>query len=101
MPFFRVIIQGTGIHIPDPDGEEPSKGFYVTRSVRAESAEAAGRRACEMVCRDWTSERYVSFNEGEPPILTVDSIYASNLLEHLRFKNKGGHAFYAADTNST
>ena len=100
MPFFRVILHGTGIRIPDSEGDAPSVGFYVTRSVRAESAEAAGRRACEMVFRDWTSESYAPFNEGEPPLLTVDSVYGSSLLEHLRFKNKGGHAFYPPDSNA-
>lgn len=100
MPFFRVIVHCTGIQIPDPDGEAPSIGFYVTRSVRAKSAEAAGERACEMVFRDWTSARYAPFSEGGSPVLTVDSVYASSLLEHLRFKNKGGHAFYPPDSNA-
>jgi hypothetical protein len=100
VPFFRVILHGTGIQIPDADGEPPSVGFYVTRSVRAASAQAAGKRACEMVFRDWTSERYAPFNHGEPPVLTVDSVYASNLLEHLRFRNKGGHAFYPSESNA-
>ena len=99
MPFFRVVLHGTGIQIPDPDGEAPSIGFYVTRSVRAESADAAGRLASDMVLRDWRSS-YAPFNEAGPPVLTVDSVYASSLLKHLRFKNKGGHAFYPPDSNA-
>jgi hypothetical protein len=100
MPFFRVVLQGTGIRIPDPEDEAPSVGFYVTRSVRAQSAEAAGRRACEMVLRDWTSGKYVFHNEGTPPTLSVDSVYASTVFEHLRFKNRGGHAFYPQETTA-
>ncbi|HKP04217.1 MAG TPA: hypothetical protein VJU77_12765 [Chthoniobacterales bacterium] len=95
-----MILHGTGIRVPDPEGEAPSTGFYVTRSVRAASAEAAEGRAREMVLRDWTSGKYATHYEGDPPALSVDSVYASTLLEHLRFKNRGGHAFYPPDSNT-
>ena len=73
MPFFRVMLSGTGISLPCEEGSAPIVGFYTTRDVYASSIEQAVRKATDLVLKHWLpGGNYAAANEGAVPTITLD-----------------------------
>jgi hypothetical protein len=102
--FFRVVLDGTGTDIPAEENGPSIIGFFTTRLVRAATTIEAEKKAKGMVLNEWSSGRYAKANKGSLPVVSVESVEKSNLLESLRFKNKG-YSFYMEEqkeeTNKT
>lgn len=96
MPYFCVILHGTGILLESEDASPPIIGFYTTRTVSAVSAEEAVEKARRAVRALWASGEYHALNKGALPVLTVDTVKQVSLWQFLRSPNKG-HTFYAIE----
>jgi hypothetical protein len=93
MPFFRVVLHGTGIRFMIAGSAKPAIGFYTSRRVRAGSAEEAIAKARRSVSALWTREDYVRANSGDLPFLSTDAIEQVTFWEAWRIPN-AGHTFY-------
>jgi hypothetical protein len=99
MPYFRVFINGSGIHVahhtviedPPPDAE-PIVGFATQRVVRAATAEEAALAAKAMVTADWEMN-YAKHNAGSPPVLEVFDIVPNSWWQSRKPPLKG-YTFY-------
>ena len=96
MSYFRVMMRGEGIRVPNGDASVPIVGFYTTRLVRAASREAAGHKAEAMLLAEWKSPPYVDSNKGSMPRITVEEVNETSFFDSLRFKNSG-HVFYTEE----
>lgn len=96
MPYFRVILHGTGIVLNDLDGGKPCIGFYTSRAVRASSAEEAVEKAKKSVLELWMTDEYVRANSGGPPVLSTKSIDEISFREARKVPKKG-HVFYTEE----
>jgi len=88
-------MNGEGISVPS-SGDEVI-GFYTTRWVKADRSEEAEEIAKELVLLDWTEGEYADLNEGDPPIISVDSISPVGFLKYLWRRPGKGHAFYSSE----
>lgn len=93
MAFYRVLLNGTGIRVPNPGGGNSIIGFYTTRAVRAGSVEEAVERAKALVNADWVSGHYQKSNAGKHPSLTIENVFSEHFFGYLTFRNKG-YTFY-------
>jgi hypothetical protein len=93
MPYFRVMLHGEGVLIPDETPGKAIVGFYATRIVRAAGEAHAERTACAMVQAQWLAPGYKSNNIGGPPRLYTEFVERTTFLAWLRFRNTG-HTFY-------
>ena len=93
MPYFRVLLEGTGIDIPSENNDPPIVGFFTTRIVEASTGAEAESKVKEMILSDWSLGKYAEANIGRLPILSINSVEDSDFFESLRFKNKG-YIFY-------
>jgi hypothetical protein len=99
MAFYRVMLNGTGILIPEIDSGKSIVGFYTTRAVMAVSVEKAIERAKALVNSEWLSARYQKTNKGDHPILTVDDVFTEHFFGFLTFHNKGYSFYTDSDEN--
>jgi invasion protein IalB len=60
MPRYRILIEGKGVELATQK-EAPICGFFVTRLVKAATAEAAGASALASVEKDWTVGCYAQW----------------------------------------
>ena len=93
MPFFSVLVHGTGIEVTSQDESTPITGFYVVRLVRSASALDAETKVRANVASDWSTGGYGKTNKGGPPSVSVDTVTQISLLEWLRARNSG-YIFY-------
>ena len=94
MPFFRVMLQGTGICFKhDGDGSTPCVGFYTSRAVRASSAEEAVEKAKQSVLELWRTEEYIRANSGGMPVLSTTKVDEISFWQTRKIPN-AGHTFY-------
>jgi hypothetical protein len=94
MPYFRVLLHGTGISVPPADGEgAPIEGFYTTRAVTAADSDAAARVAADLVRAEWTTGSYASANQGAVPTLSPDQVFEVSFLSRW-FNRPRGYTFY-------
>jgi hypothetical protein len=96
MPYYRVMLNGTGIRIPGQDGADDIVGFYTTRLVRASSEAEAERQARENVLGEWSVGKYAVSNAGARPTLSTEWIKRTSFFDQFVFKATG-HVFYAAE----
>jgi hypothetical protein len=96
MPYFKVMLHGTGIYIQTEKPLETIIGFYTTRLVRAKTDADAITKAKANVETEWVSGKYSKSNNGIAPQLSVESVFRSGLFEWLRFNNSG-HSFYLSE----
>jgi hypothetical protein len=94
MPFFRVVLHGTGINFRIEGGSTPCIGFYTSRAVRANSAEEAAEKATQSVLAVWATEEYVRANAGGVPLLSIDKVEKVSFWQARKIPNNG-HTFYA------
>lgn len=93
MPFFRVMLHGSGIRIPDEEGTSPIVGFYKTCAVHASGPNDASEKAERLVHAQWTGEPLATANHGQRPTLEMESIEAISFWQWTRISNRG-HTFY-------
>ena len=75
MPIYAVIVEGTGIRIPDVDDpDDVITGFFTTREVEASDEVAAAEVATNMIRREWNTKKYKESNFGSAPDLRIDEI---------------------------
>jgi hypothetical protein len=67
---YRVMVEGSGLAAPTKQGG-PIRGFFVTRVVKAASAEEASRRVLDLVQRDWSAGRFAAWNQA-PSLAAVE-----------------------------
>jgi hypothetical protein len=96
MPHYRVMLHGTGIHVPGNSGAPPIIGFYTTRVVRASSEAEAAHAAKSVVTAQWQSGEYAESNTGGLPQLRIESVARTGFFRGMLFRN-GGHTFYSAE----
>ena len=96
MPYFRVILHGTGIRFLYGEGTKTANGFYTSRAVRAACAEEAVQKAKVSVLETWASQEYVSANQGGMPQLSSDTVEQISFWQARKIP-KTGHTFYAED----
>ncbi len=95
MPFFRVMLAGSGISYPCTDGSLPAIGFLTTRDVRASSLQEAERKAKELVLVEWRSGgKYFSANQGACPSITVEESFQLTYLRGIFARKPSGYSFY-------
>ena len=95
MPFFRVMLSGTGISIPSEDGSAPVVGFYTTRDVYASNVEQATTKATDLVLKHWLpGGSYATVNQGAVPTITLDKSWRVTLLFGLFGRKPYGYVFY-------
>lgn len=96
MPFFRVMLSGTGISIPLEDASDPVIGFFTTRDVFAQNADQAEAKAVELVLKHWTpGGSYAAANQGAIPTLTLDKLWRVSYLYGLFGRKPSGYSFYS------
>ena len=94
MPYFRVLLHGTGIVVPLADGDgAPIEGFYTTRAVTAADADAAVRLASDLIRAEWTTGSYAPANRGAVPTLSPDKVFEVSFFSRW-FNRPGGYTFY-------
>jgi len=96
VPYYRVILHGTGIRFVYGDETRTANGFYTSRGVRAGSAEEAVQKAKASVLATWSTQEYVSANKGGMPQLSSDTVEQVSFWQARKIP-KTGHTFYAED----
>ena len=94
MPYFKVLLNGTGISMAT--GQNTCIGFFTTRVVRAPSEREAASRAIENILAEWARPPYCEANQGVAPALAIQSVTRSTLAGLLTAPRKG-YTFYASE----
>jgi hypothetical protein len=98
MPYFRVILSGSGISYPFVDAPDPVIGFFTTRDVRARNLEHAHSVAKELVLSEWRpGGTYATDNAGAVPSLAVENSFSIGLLKGIFGRKPAGYSFYTHD----
>lgn len=102
MPYFSVLIEGSGIDVPIADPDTAAAGFFASRVVFAENAAQAGRRAVEVIAADWEPQTdHGRVNRGARPTLVVDSTRALSWWRGFLRRNRRGYTFFPADEDGS
>jgi hypothetical protein len=99
MPFFQVLVEGTGLSIPGDPETPPIVGFFASRVVWATSKLKAEEIALRSVRQLWATGSYASQPSAGSLVLAVSESSPSTFLKWLRAPNKG-HAFFPAEGQS-
>jgi hypothetical protein len=98
MPFFKVMLAGTGISLRCEGAGDPAIGFYTTRVVKARDPEQAQLVAKELVLSEWqTGGEYAAANSGSLPLLTANSVFSVGFLRGVFGRRPAGYSFYLRD----
>jgi hypothetical protein len=93
MTYYRVLMNGAEIDIPQLGGGGSVSGFWVSRAVRAISAEEAAERAKALVLSNWSEGKYQHANRKAVPVLRVDTVERTSFIRYLMHP-KSGFTFY-------
>lgn len=96
MPFFSVLLEGTGLGCSSSNEELPVAGFFTTRVVWARSRDEAERRATEEVVQEWSVEPYVSHPGAKSLSLAVSECDEVGFMRGL-VNRPSGFTFFAAE----
>ena len=97
MPYFRVMLHGTGIEVPSAEGGEPPiVGFYTSRNVTALDEDVAVRAAADLVKAEWVGGDYAHANRGSVPELVPESVKRIGIYARWLTRT-AGYTFYADD----
>jgi len=91
MPYFSVLVEGSGFKIPSSSGQPLVTGFAVSRVVRAREASAASALALSVVAAEWNSGHLSRFKVT--PAITASDVNRMTLLSGL-FSRPAGYVFY-------
>jgi len=98
MPYFRVMLSGTGISYVFGDGSEPAIGFFTTRIVKANDLLHAHQSAKELILSEWRlGGDYAADNRGALPTLSIENSLSIGYPSGLFGRKGGGYAFYTQD----
>ncbi|MFC3717309.1 hypothetical protein ACFONC_14250 [Luteimonas soli] len=93
MPYFKVILAGSGINLIFED--VPVAGFFTTRLVRADSLASAEHLAKELVLCEWRSGgAYAKDNQGSVPTLAVEQSFSAGWFAGTFGRKPFGYTFY-------
>ena len=93
MPYFSVLVEGSGFNIPGTFGEPPIVGFAVSRVVRARGASAASELVLSSVIAEWSSGRFSHFKVT--PVVATSEVNRVGLLSGI-FSKPQGYIFHPA-----
>jgi len=93
MPYFSVLVEGSGFKIPGASGESPVVGFVVSRVVRAREASAASALALSSAVTEWSSGRFAHFNVS--PAVAASEVNRIGFLSGI-FSKPQGYTFHPA-----
>jgi hypothetical protein len=96
MPFYRVVVERTNLHIPVGADRPPLVGFFTTRVVWSSTLKDGESKALQSVRNLWSSGRYASQPSASLLSLAVSESGPSTLSAWLRATNHG-HAFFPAE----
>jgi len=98
MPYFKVILSGSGIEYPFEDASAPVIGFFTTRVVRASNRGHAQLLAKNLVLSDWQAGGiYAAANRGRVPSLAVEKCFPIGRFAGIFGRKPGGYSFYQHD----
>jgi hypothetical protein len=98
MPYFRVMVSGTGISYGFNDGSDPIIGFFTTRMVKANDLPHAHQCVKELVLSEWRlGGSYAADNHGALPTLAVEDSSSVGYFAGLFGRKGGGYAFYTQE----
>ena len=96
MPYYSVLLEGSGLGAPDPFEPTGVTGFFTTRAVWAISSDSASTKAIEMVMSDWAKEPYSSQPNAHRLQVVVNDVAELPFIRGLLHANKG-YAFFAGE----
>lgn len=98
MPYFKIMLSGSGISYPFVDGSDPVTGFFTTHVVQAPDLEQAQVAALERVLSEWQpGGRYAAGNAGALPTLVREECWSLPCLRGLFGRKHGGYTFFLRD----
>ena len=87
MPYFKVLVEGSGFQIPGPSGEPSIVGFFVSRIVRANQTTEASALALRNVLAEWSAGYCSHYNVS--PNVTVSEVKRVGFLSGVLAKQTG------------
>lgn len=94
MPYFKVLLSGSGIDLPFDD-DDAAIGFFTTRLVRAADLASAEALARDLVRSEWCPDgTYAQANRGAVPALSIEQSSAVGWLEGVFGRKPSGYTFY-------
>jgi hypothetical protein len=90
---YRIVLHGTGILIPDVEGEDPIIGFRAVRHIRAASPQEATLVAVARLRNAWFSSPWSTANKTGGPTVTVEKVEIEKSLL-TRSRPNRGYDFY-------
>ena len=98
MPYFQVLLAGSGLSYAFEDEEDAVVGFFTTRIVRAKTLADAQHLAKELVLTEWRAGgKYAVCNRGGVPSLVVEESFPIGFLRGIFGRSRMGYAFYRQD----
>lgn len=97
MPFYRVLIEGSNLDIPNEVGDPPIVGFFTSRVLWSNSKADAEIKALNSVKQLWERGGYFTKSSAGQLALSVSESGPASLWQWLTAPNKG-HAFFAAES---
>ena len=93
MPFYHLLIEGSGLHIPDGP-----IGFTANRFVYARTPDEAEKLIRHRTKGDWTTGLYAGLSPGSPPKVEVLERRRVSISMFLRnWRQNRAHVFYEID----
>ena len=99
MPYYRVLIEGKDLRMPEENGSPGIAGFFTTRVVCAGTQSQAEAKALDAVRATWRQPPYVNQPGVERLTISVSEVSRSGFLQWLRAPRRG-HTFYSEESPS-
>jgi hypothetical protein len=100
MPYFSVLVHGTGVEVPSFEGEGPPiVGFYANRVVTARDANEAFVLVSNGIRNEWSVGKYARANRGAVPTVHLDEAFEISFLSRW-FRRPRGYTFYTGDDDA-
>lgn len=97
MPYYRVMLHGTGIRVPRAEPGQDLIGFYTTRVVHAPTEDDAADKVFKMVDAQWARGKYADSNHGPRPILSMEWVRRTVFLDLFRYRATGFIFYWKED----
>jgi hypothetical protein len=99
MPFFRVVLSGSGISYPfEDESEQPVIGFFTSLVVKAPDLAGAHRLAKDLILAQWCEGgSYATANRGAPPSIVIENSFPIGLFQGIFGRKRAGYTFYSHD----
>ena len=98
MPYFQIMLSGSGISVPVEGGRDLATGFFTTRFVKADNGLKAQELAKELVLSEWRQDGcYATVNRGAVPLLVIEHAFHVGMLTGILRRKVNGYSFYLND----